>query len=86
MGEGELLVLLIALRNGDFPFTAGADALEGVVVVVVASTFLTVDLRSRPRPASAGVCFCGLAGMVDVAAGAVAFESGVAVLAARACR
>lgn len=85
MGEGELLVLLIALRNGDFPFTAGADALEGVVVVV-ASTFLTVDLRSRPTPASAGVCFCGLAEMVDVAAGAVAFESGVAVLAARACR
>lgn len=85
MGEGELLVLLIALRNGDFPFTAGANALEGVVVVV-ASTFLTVDLRSKPTPASAGVCFCGLAGMVDVAAGAVAFESGVAVLAARACR
>jgi hypothetical protein len=49
MGEGDLLVLLIALLSGDCPLAADADALEGVDV----ASALTLDLRST----LADVCF-----------------------------
>ena len=59
IGEGDLLVLLIALLGGNFPLAADAEALEGVEVaeVVVASAFLTLEFRSTPAVAAADVCF-----------------------------
>jgi hypothetical protein len=59
MGEGDLLALLIELLGGDFPLAAEADALEGVEVadiVVVASAFLALELRST-LPVVDDVCF-----------------------------